>query len=56
MERLSFWLKGWAHEHGKTALAIALAVVIGTLSFGLGYLYARNASGRAPIIIEQPPK
>ena len=48
-------LKKWYAEHKRDVVIGVLIFLIGTLGFGLGYLYAKE-SNRAPIIIEQKTK
>ena len=42
----------WYSAHKRDVVVGVLIFLIGTLGFGLGYLYAKE-SNRAPIIIEQ---
>ena len=46
-------IKFWLLEHGKTIVIVLLVLLISSLSFGLGYLIARDIETRAPIIIEK---
>ncbi|KKR88912.1 MAG: hypothetical protein UU85_C0001G0101 [Candidatus Wolfebacteria bacterium GW2011_GWA2_42_10] len=48
-------IKEWIKENQRNIFIILLIILIGTLSFGLGYLTNRELSknNRAPIIIEK---
>lgn len=45
-------LQEWYSSHKRDLVVGALIFLIGTLGFGLGYLYAKE-DNRAPIIIEK---
>ena len=45
-------IKEWVGERRRKIILIAFAILIATLSFGLGYLTNREFS-RAPIVIEK---
>jgi hypothetical protein len=47
-----FELKNWLSEHKKEIALGIFIVLVATASFGLGYLFARDAN-QAPIIIEK---
>ncbi len=48
-----FRLKFWFNQHKRDVFLDVLILLIATSAFGLGYLYAKNTSGRAPIVIEK---
>ncbi|OGY62833.1 MAG: hypothetical protein A2745_03515 [Candidatus Harrisonbacteria bacterium RIFCSPHIGHO2_01_FULL_44_13] len=47
-----FRIKFWFQEHKREIVLFALLFLISSISFGLGYLFARE-SNTAPIIIEK---
>lgn len=47
-----FRIKLWLQEHKRQIALYVLLFLISTISFGLGYLMARETN-RAPIIIEK---
>lgn len=48
-----FRLKNFYIAHQRDILTGVLIFLIATLSFGLGYLYAKETTGRTPIVIEK---
>lgn len=45
--------KDWFEIHRKDVVNGVLIVLVATLSFGLGYLYANETRGKTPIVIEK---